>query len=72
MRHPRALVNVAVVRQHDKRLHVVPLVRVPIEHDGQHVEERSHEPLRLSIPLRVVCRESCLPDAEQEAHLHHH
>ncbi|KRZ60451.1 hypothetical protein T02_13509 [Trichinella nativa] len=26
----------------------------------------------MSIPLRVVCRGSCLPDAELEAHRHHH
>ncbi|KRY23056.1 hypothetical protein T12_7174 [Trichinella patagoniensis] len=60
-RHPRAL----VVRQYDKRQHVVPMVRVPIDNDGQHVEERLVEPLRLSIPLRVVWRVSCLPDVEQ-------
>ncbi|XP_003378499.1 hypothetical protein Tsp_06438 [Trichinella spiralis] len=52
--HPRALVNAAVVRQHDKRQHEVPLVRVFTDHDGQHIEERSVETLRLSIPLRMV------------------
>ncbi|KRX25390.1 hypothetical protein T07_14454 [Trichinella nelsoni] len=40
-RHPRALVNAAVVRQHDKRQHEVPLMRVPMDHGGQHIEERS-------------------------------
>ncbi|KRZ83164.1 hypothetical protein T08_2461 [Trichinella sp. T8] len=34
-RQPRALMNAAVVRQH-----VVPLARIHIDHDGQHVEER--------------------------------
>ncbi|XP_003368600.1 ATP-dependent Clp protease, ATP-binding subunit ClpB, partial [Trichinella spiralis] len=53
-RHPRALVNAAVARQHDKRQHVIPLVRVPINNDGQHVEQRPVEPLRMFIPLRVV------------------
>ncbi|KRY57780.1 hypothetical protein T03_9562 [Trichinella britovi] len=71
-RHPRALVNAAVLRQHDKRQHVVSLVRVPIDYNGQHVEERAVKPFCLSIPLRVVRRVSCLPDAEQAVHLHHH
>ncbi|KRX55508.1 hypothetical protein T09_1435 [Trichinella sp. T9] len=71
-RHPRDLVNAAVVRQHDKRQHVISLVRVPIDHNGQHVEERAVKPFCLSIPLRVVRRVSCLPDAEQAVHLHHH
>ncbi|KRX63011.1 hypothetical protein T09_5380 [Trichinella sp. T9] len=34
-RQPRALMNAAVVRQY-----VVPLARIHIDHDGQHVEER--------------------------------
>ncbi|KRX27227.1 hypothetical protein T07_5587 [Trichinella nelsoni] len=35
------------------------------------VDELPVETLHLSIPLWVVWRGSCLPDAEQVAHLHH-
>ncbi|KRX20045.1 hypothetical protein T07_1858 [Trichinella nelsoni] len=70
-RHPRALVNAAVVRQHDKRQHVVPLVRVPSDHEGQHIEERLVEPLRLSIPLWVVIRSAKVHDVLLDQHLGH-
>ncbi|KRY32408.1 hypothetical protein T03_12970, partial [Trichinella britovi] len=71
-RHSRTLVNAAVVRQHDEWQHVIPLAWVPIDQDGQHVQERAVKPLCLSIPLWVVWEGSRLANAEEPAHLQHH